>query len=1568
MLQKLTIGILIVLSFLTVDSFGQVEKRLIEIDSLYAQFNNGANLEVLPELEECLEEKGLPEILMASIAVTLHNYYALSNNVKFDIDVVNKWVNKYIETDQIFKHEELFKLDNGIISIAEDLNSAVYNFDLQIKYLIISEKGYRTLARDTISEDYFNLLYNLVEACYFEVQPKIGIKYGEIALRILHSDWQISDQDIQYLHFLISYLYLLENNNVLAANHYSYCPNIANEILRKDTTNYIDYLELVSIGYETLTDFEKAIKVQEQLVKYKMESFGVKHPSYLKSLNNLAYKYSNLGNFSHALEINLKVNELYKEIFGEHHADYLTSLNNLASTYLDLGNYSQALEINLKVVELRKEVLGNKHPDYFSSLNNLGITYSHLGDYSKALEINLKVVELREEVLGTRHPSYLRSLNNLASLYSYLGEYDKALELGLKVRELYEEVLGNRHPEYLASLNNLASKYSDLGNYEEALEVYIEVSELNKEVLGDNHPNYLTSLNNLAYTYSDLGNYSHALELYLKVCGLRKEILGDHHPDYLTSLNNLASAYSYLGDYEKALEINLMVCNLRKEVLGDHHPDYLRSLNNLAFRYSDLGNYSQALEINLKVSELYKEVLGDRHPDYLRSLNNLASTYSDLGDYSQAMEINLIVVEFRKEVLGDKHPDYLRSLSNLASTYSDIGKFNKALEINLEVVELRKEVLGNKHPNYLISLNNLASTYSEIGNYSQALEINLKISDLYREIMGDRHPDYLRSLNNLASTYSDLGNYSQALEINLKVSELYKEVLGNKHPNYLLSLNNLASTYSNLGDHVKALDLSLKVSELYKEILGDRHPDYLTSLNNLAIRYSDLGNYSQALEINLKVSGLYKEVLGDRHPDYLRSLINLAPKYSYVGEYAKALRINLEAGELVREVLGDSHTLYFTCQNNLAQAYFDINNYGKALEINQQVAELRKKFLGENHPDYIQSLNNLAQVYAKLGKYREAMEINLKVIKLDKKILGNYHPDYLISLSNLAFNEIFIGLNDSSIVHYIEVYNKTKSRMVDNIAVMTENQRRQLWFKYSIIFDLVPFFLEANPKKNPTEFGSVYDAILFRKGLLLNTTRDFEQLIQEKGTPEAIAKFEELKLLKLQIQKLSEQPIDQRYLDVDSLQDLAQTKETELLKLSKEYGDYTRNLKITWKDVQTKLKEGEVAIEFVEYPTLSDTVKYAALVLRKDWEYPKMIYLFQKDELNNLINQSVDRIYTNGYVGQQIKKLIWDPLEDFVSKGYKIYFSPSGLLHQIAIENLPANDSMTLEEYYPMYRLSSTKELVINKPKGDNKSSALYGGLFYDIADSIMVAQSRMYDQITTSAYAMRGYNQDSTLRQGWNYLGGTLTEVDQIGDMMTSGDYQVVKYTGIEGNEESFKALSGRNTGIIHIATHGFFLPIEDTRRNEFMQARLGDQPSGSILSDPMQRSGLMLAGGNRAWQGEEIPTEIEDGVLTAKEISHLDLRGTDLVVLSACETGLGEVSSEGVFGLQRSFKQAGAQSLIMTLWEVNDKATDYFMTEFYRSYLAGKEKQESFLEAKKSCREKFNEPRYWAGFVLLD
>ncbi len=909
---------------------------------------------------------------------------------------------------------------------------------------------------------------------------------------------------------------------------------------------------------------------------------------------------------------------------------------------------------------------------------------------------------------------------------------------------------------------------------------------------------------------------------------------------------------------------------------------------------------------------------------------------------------------------------YLNVLQLLLRLFNDTNNYASAIKVGQKAQSTNTSIYGDNNEAHLNILTGLYTAYFSSNSHERAIQCLVKMLEIAGEIYGERSDKYLTILNNLYTYYSEVGSFQESLEINKKVVALRKEISGTRDQNYLNDMANMAVTYINLGEYALALEINREISEIQKEVLGVNDKAYLTTMCNLAANYAYIGDHERAFEIFNKALGSIRETYGEKNREYLRCLGGLSNVYIKAGKYQEALELILEVVELQKEILGVKDPEYLTSLNNLAICYSRLNNFPKSLEINQMIVGISKMTLGENHPDYLIRLGNLAMDYSNLKNYPKALEINQKVVKSIREVLGEKHPNYFIAQGNLAGAELDISDFNSAFNHFQIMLKGLHDYLVSNFSVMTDQQRGQLWNSWSFSFAVFPLYFENVTKTQHQSAEFPYDVSLFTKELLLNISSDFIEIITKNGTPDAIKKFKELKKLKLQIQRLLEKPIAERYLNVDSLENIAQQKETELVKLSKEYGDYTRNLKITWKDVQSNLEKNEVAIEFVEYPTLTDTVKYAAFVLRKEWQFPRMISLFRKDQIDEYLSQEENVIYSNHYVGKQIKKLIWDPLEEVVAPGERVYFSPAGIIHQLAIENLPTDDSLTLGDRYQLYRLSSTKELVIHNPESQNKNAVLYGGLEYDMEEDKMLAESSKYEYEKSRSYIpLRGYRDSN---QGWESLGGTLMEVEDIGQMMQGKKYPHSLFIGSVGNEESFKSLSGKKYSIIHIATHGFFSTIEESKETPFIMQRLGDQQMDKPFIDPMLRSGLIMAGGNTAWLGGKIPDNIEDGVLTAREISHMDLRGTDLVVLSACETGLGEVSSEGVFGLQRSFKQAGVQTIMMSLWEVNDEATRYMMTEFYTNLLDGKEKREAFLEAKQKCRGKYPEPKNWAAFIMLN
>ena len=401
---------------------------------------------------------------------------------------------------------------------------------------------------------------------------------------------------------------------------------------------------------------------------------------------------------------------------------------------------------------------------------------------------------------------------------------------------------------------------------------------------------------------------------------------------------------------------------------------------------------------------------------------------------------------------------------------------------------------------------------------------------------------------------------------------------------------------------------------------------------------------------------------------------------------------------------------------------------------------------------------------------------------------------------------------------------------------------------------------------------------------------------------------------------------------------------------------------VSWKDVQTKLSIGELAIEFFQYePTnLGQGKQYGALLLKAGWKYPKAVHLCSLAELERVLKAKHRAYSADGH----LYGLIWQPLHDEL-KGIKhIYYSPQGQLHLLNLAAISDENGKPMFHKYQMHRLSSTASIkgieypIIHK-------SYIYGGLIYDSDDETMLREHRKFSQ-SNKSFTEYSWTVDSTSsRRGWEYLPNTLTETEQITKLLESSNIEAIRYVGIEGTEESFKAIDGTHPSLIHLATHGYYLNYSFADSTAIV-----GNPEKRIASswNPLERSGLILSNGGRAWKGEPIPPGVEDGILQADEIANINLSGTSLLVLSACETALGDLSSDGVYGLQRAFKMAGVSSIVMSLWNVDDRVTALFMSYLYKSLLSGHNKHDAFVVAQNEILKQYPDPYYWAAFIMLD
>ena len=1119
----------------------------------------------------------------------------------------------------------------------------------------------------------------------------------------------------------------------------------------------------------------------------------------------------------------------------------------------------------------------------------------------------------------------------------------------------YESIMG-----YYKSKTNMIEFYQMAGNNDKAAELTKERNEY-IDALGNNYGKgrfYYT----LSELYYEASNYQSAIRTCNKAIEIIKFVLGLEHPDYAKSLLLLASMYSDISDYSEAIRLGTEAMEIYKRVWGTDHLDYALSLLNLALNQNYQGHYSEAVRLGNDAIDIFRRKLGTEHPGYASALENLALFNSGLGNYSESIRLGTEALKIYKEKLGTNNPNCARLLNDLANYYHYIGNYSEAIRLGTESLS----VLGINHPNYTSSLSNLAMYYADYGNYSKAIGLLTEAIAITKNIYGVEHINYARSLNILAYIYSALGNYSEAIRVGTEALKIKKIILGEDHPDYAASLSDLSLYHSYIGDYPMAINLVTDALEITKKY-GINHPDYGKYLANLAMYNLKLGNYSETIRVGEESIAILKEVFGTSNPDYSKALDIVAAGYSSLGNYSEAVRLGREVLDIKKEVFGAKHLEFVRSLSNVACYYYEIGNYSEASRIGKEAMEIRKETLGLEHPEYAASLNNQANYIIAIGNYTEGLRMFMQALEISKNNVGIenqlcFNILYNISLSNFKLGNYSLGYD-----YLKQAIDVSQAYILRSFSELSSGLQESLWLsRYSSCFNT---FLPSTVYRQQTKesVSELYDkTTLFAKGILLNSSVGMRKLILESGDSRLVAKYDALATNKSVYDKQLEKPIKKRFIDMDSLRSVIQRQEMELARDSKTYGDFARNLRIKWQDVQQRLGKNDLAIEFLDFPLYgTDSTMYAALTLKQGYDYPHMITLFEKRQLKSI---SEDNYYTN----TDLYNLIWKPLEEELSGVENVYFSPSGDLHRIGIEYIPVTMTENICDKFNLHRLSSTRQLAYIQAETQGDKSVLYGGLKYDAAVSDTISASPSTRENRGFTFVPRAIVDSLDIRGSYKYLPGTKEEADHIVSYLNTHSIPYKYYYGAAGTEESFKGLDGSKPKTLHIATHGFYMTEQDAERKNFARPLLLEEGRAYHEDKPMTRSGLLLSGCSRALNHENIPDGIEDGILTADEISKLDLRGLDLVVLSACQTALGDITSgEGVFGLQRGFKNAGAKTIIMSLWNVSDFATQHLMTSFYNHYLSGMPKEQSFSMAQKELRELIGpgqDKPDWAAFVMLD
>lgn len=785
-------------------------------------------------------------------------------------------------------------------------------------------------------------------------------------------------------------------------------------------------------------------------------------------------------------------------------------------------------------------------------------------------------------------------------------------------------------------------------------------------------------------------------------------------------------------------------------------------------------------------------------------------------------------------------------------------------------------------------------------------------------------------------------------------SSILKNINKQNSPEYYACQNNLALCQINLGKYSDAILTLNNVMDFLKHNYGSANAYYAACLQNYACYYQN-GQPEKALQYCVEAASVYKMVFGEDSERYGQVLGSVGNMYLATQKPTEALKYLLESLSIIEKTGGTFSYVYCHILSSLAMASFELGHVEDGFKYYDKVEPIIDSIYGsvsQEHARLALSMGWEALNYE--GRGDLAFDRLLDASGTYLTLGQTYRPEYILSLigyavTGLAYDKPiandFIELATKAVASYYET----------NIAFYSSTDRQIIWNTLSNIKNTI-----ISTRTNDNADIHLYNYLLFSKSLMLSASDSFKDAVFKNGQKDLIDRYNDIQAAQRAIDMQNFGLIAEGQ-SLDVLYERKTLMERSLMAQMKASG-YSVNDSVSYVDVVKSIKPNEIAIEFVDFYHLKDQkTYYVALLAKSDCDNPVYVQLCTEEELKACLGNPNVTYSTDGLYG-----LLWQPLLEYVGDSSTVYFSPSGMLHTIALESIHTPDGSFLSDKYNLVRLTSTRELCKEKQTKTYETGAIYGGLQYDVEQQRMaeVASMSKTELEESPAFALRGED-----RGNWNYLQGTKDEAEHIAGIMRQANINCNLLEGDLGSEESFKALSGGKTDIIHLATHGYFLEGEKADMNDFMKnlSPLARQKTDSVI-DPLLRSGLILSGGNSAWLGKEVPEGIEDGVLTALEISTMNLLGTDMVVMSACETGLGDITSDGVFGLQRAFKMAGVQTLVMSLWKVDDNATSLMMQTFYEHLLSGMSKRESFNLAQAAVRAKYPEPYYWAGFIMLD
>ncbi len=1354
--------------------------------------------------------------------------------------------------------------------------------------------------------------------------------------------------------------------------------------------------------------YEKAVKFTHKLEEKSIDKLGPDNLFLaIAYLNRANYNWA-LGHFTDFYELHEKAIRISESTNGASSLGHALNLKKAAENMLKYGNYFQAGEY----IQQAYQIFSDSDEADKTYLANLDLLKSEIeigkGNYSTALKLLQthetfflqKAIDrnLDREAKENVEKDIAQLITLKANALKHRGEFLRSDSAFVYGETWIKDKLGKKSIQFSNHLYYFAQMLSENGTRELPASYYKDAYLYASAALGDSHPFTIRNLQSLAIN-AIKESKANKTSVYQKQ--LQKTV-NKNLPKtsaHRVRLNIVDFEINLRGGRVNNIENEAIKLMMNQKNLIDDHP-LLIELHQIMIKaagaqnqYANIENYSK------KIVELNSTLCGDSSVAASFSRIDLANYWVDYSDkFDQANRI--YQTDFFDKVnkeITDGHYKYVGILNHLATSYQAQDRYKEASELLDKALMLTRVKYDNKDIDFGKELTLIADLQIKIGEYEKA-DKNLKEALL---ILENFDTDlniiyYIKALETNAKLLTLKGFYDEAEDAIALSQKLFKSAIPNPEYNPITASQELAAVYLKIGKYNETEAILTKSIKQNSRQYGESSQKLIGPLVEFGRLQLIKGDYPKAEEYARKALKISESTYSKYSTKNIPATLVLGELYEAIGDYDKAEEFYLNAINILENQFGRAHVDVATTISRLAIVQF-YNNSASPEQIEKLLFEA-KEIIGKRFstisPIYADLLKDMANFFISQNKLEDAFSFlaqsetiwknkvgrrnNIKAAdihilrgdifyrrknyddaekeykasqKLNEKFFNTKHPEYVKATAKLS-KVYYMSGNERKAKATIEEVIKTYDTFISEyFPSLSEREKTKYWNTIKSDYDYYNTIAITTYDKYPEMIEQVYNNTLKTKGLLLNNSIKMRERILNTTDSLLINNYFDWIEKKETLTKaiaMSEEQLTEIGINLSDLSKEVELIEKGLSQKSELFSQGYENQNYKWEQIKSTLKENEVAVEMVRFRYfdhfLTDSVIYLALVLKNDKNTkPSFVVLNNGQDLESKFFNYYRNSIKYKISDQYSYRNFWEPLQKEIGNSNTVFFSPDGVYNQINLEAIPSGVGYLIDDIN-IILVSNTKDLYVNKIRTRTptleKTALLFGDpKFYTAEKSGYKAEFRGG---TTQV----------------NELPGTRREIEALTKLLVQHGWQTSDFLELQASEPEVKNL--KSPKVFHIATHGFF-----NENNESSHTRIN---ANNLNENPLLKSGLMLKGAGDLLVKTEHNFNIEPGILTAYEAMNLNLDKTELVVLSACETGLGEVhEGEGVFGLQRSFLVAGAKTLIMSLFKVSDEATEKLMISFYTKWLETDDKRQALIDAKKEIREEFKDPIYWGSFVMM-